>query len=59
VSGCGLWPEKVVRGRQTIFSFTHIESITLGAGEEVDEVSGGVRGTGVGRIGNVCDRASE
>ena len=26
---------------RTIFSFTHIEEITLGAGEEVEEVSGG------------------
>ena len=29
---------------QTIFSFTHIEGITLGAGEEVDEVVGGASG---------------
>ena len=26
---------------QTIFSLAHIEGITLGAGEEVDEVAGG------------------
>ena len=26
---------------QTIFSLSHIEGITLGAGEEVDEVAGG------------------
>ena len=29
---------------QTIFSLTHIEAITLGAGEEVDEVAGGASG---------------
>ena len=26
---------------QTVFSFTHIEGITLGAGEEENEVAGG------------------
>ena len=30
---------------QIIFSLTHIEGITVGAGEEVDEVSGGASGT--------------
>ena len=39
---------------QTIFSLTHIEGITLGAGEEVDKVAGGASGMGV-----VGDRASE
>ena len=29
---------------QTISSFTHIEGITLGAGEELDEVAGGKSG---------------
>ena len=29
---------------QTIFGFTHIEYITLGVGEEVDEVAGGANG---------------
>jgi hypothetical protein len=44
---------------QTIFSLTHIEGITLGAGEEVNEVVGGASGMGVDRIGEVGDRASE
>ena len=29
---------------QTVFSFIHIEEITLGAGEEVDKVAGGASG---------------
>ena len=38
----------------------HIEGIiTLGAGEEVDEVAGGARGMDVDRRGEVGDRASE
>ena len=44
---------------QAIFSLVHIEGITLGAGEEVDEVTGGVSGMGVEGIGDVGDRASE
>ena len=44
---------------QTIFSLAHIEGITLGAGEEVDEVAGGASGLGVDGIGEVGDRASE
>jgi hypothetical protein len=44
---------------QTIFSLAHIEGITLGAGEEVDEVAGRARGMGVDGIGEVGDRASE
>ena len=31
---------------QTIFSHAHIEGITMGAGEEVDEVAGGGGGMG-------------
>ena len=42
---------------QTISSLAHIEGITLGAGEEVDEVAGGAGG--VDGIGEVGDRASE
>ena len=42
-----------------IFSLTHVEGITLGAGEEVDEVAGGAGGMGVDGIGEVGDRASE
>ena len=30
--------------RQIIFGFTHIEGITLGAAEEVDELAGGANG---------------
>ena len=41
------------------FSVAHIEGITLGAGEEVDEVAGGASGMGVDRIGEVGDQASE
>ena len=44
---------------QTIFSLTCIEGITLGAGEEVDEVAGGACGMGVDRIAEVGDKASE
>ena len=32
---------------QTVFSLSHIEGITLSAGEEVDEVAGGAGGMGV------------
>ena len=31
---------------QTVFSLSHIEGITLGAGEEVDEFAGGASGMG-------------
>jgi hypothetical protein len=41
---------------QTVFSFPHIESITLGASEEVDQVVEG--GMGVNRTGEVGDRGS-
>ena len=44
---------------QTVFSLTHIEGITLGTGEEVDEVAGRASGMGMVRIGEVGDRASE
>ena len=44
---------------QAIFSFAHMEGITLGAGEEVDEVAGGASGMGVDRIGKTGDRDSE
>ena len=42
--------------RQTILSLAHIEGITLGAGEDVDEVAGGASGMGVDGIGEVSDR---
>ena len=41
------------------FNLAHIEGITLGAGEEVDEVAGGAGGMGVDGVGEVGDRASE
>jgi hypothetical protein len=44
---------------QTVFSFTHIEDIILGAGEEVNEVAGGASGMDVDRKGEVGGRASE
>ena len=44
---------------KTISSLAHIEGITLGAGEEVDEVSGGAGGMGVDGIGEVGDWTSE
>ena len=44
---------------QAIFSLAHVEGINLGADEEVNEVAGGASGTGVDRIGEVDDRASE
>ena len=44
---------------QTISSLAHIQGITLGAGEEVDEVAGGADGMGVDGIGELGDRASE
>ena len=40
----------------TIFSFSHIESITLGAGEEVEEIFGGAIGLDVDRTAQVADR---
>ena len=44
--------------RQIIFSLTHIEGITLSAGEEADEVAGGAGGMGQVRLvtGLVKDR---
>ena len=50
------WPFILV---ETIFSLAHIEGITLGAGEEVDEVAEGASAMGVDGIGEVSDRASE
>ena len=44
---------------QTISSLAHIEGITLGAGEEIDEVAGGASCIGVYRIGEIGDRANE
>ena len=44
---------------QTVFSFSHIEDITLSAGEELYEVVGGANSMGVVWIGEVHDRTSE
>ena len=44
---------------QIVFSFSHIEGTTQGAGEEVDEVARGASSMGVDKIGEVGDRASE
>ena len=40
---------------QTIFSFSYIEGITLGAGVEVNEIAVGVSGMCVGTMGEVGD----
>ena len=50
------WPFILV---DKLIRFIHIESFTLGAGEEVDEVCGGASGMGVDMIGEVGGRASE
>ena len=42
---------------QTVLSLSHIEGITLGADEEVDEVAGGANIMGLDRIGEVGNRA--
>ena len=55
----GRGPVAIHSSGQTIFSLVHIERITLGAGEEVDEVAGGAGGMGVDGIVEVADRASE
>ena len=44
---------------QTVSRLTHIEGITLGAGEEVDEVARGASGMGTDWIGDIGDRVSE
>ena len=43
---------------QTVFSLSHIERITLSAGEKVSEVAGGASGMGGDRRGEIGDRAS-
>jgi hypothetical protein len=43
----------------SVFHLPHIKGITLGAGEEIDEVARGSCGTGTDRIGEIGDRASE
>ena len=47
----GRRPVAIHSSRQTISSLAHIEGITLGAGEEVDEVAGkGAGGIGCGWV---------
>ena len=48
-------PVPIHSSGQTISSLAHIERITLGAGEEVDEVAGGAGGMDVNGIGEVGD----
>ena len=54
----GRGPVAIHSSGQTISSLAHIEGMTLGAGEEVDEIAGGAGGMGVDGIGEVGDRAS-
>jgi hypothetical protein len=56
----------ITGGTETIYStgetdsgFSHIEGITLDAGDEEDEVAGGLSGMSVDRIFEICDRANE
>ena len=39
--------------RQAVFSFLHIEGITLGSGKEIDEVARGANSMGIDGIGDV------
>ena len=45
--------------KQTIFSLSHLEGITQGAGEEVDGIAGEASGMGMNRIGEVGSWASK
>ena len=40
---------------QTVFRLPHIEGVTLGAGEEVDEAAGGASGMSVDRMGEISE----
>ena len=44
---------------QIVFGFSQIEGVTLGTGEDIDEVARGATGMGMDRIGEVGDRTSE
>ena len=59
VGTVGRRPVAIHSSGQTISTLAHIEGITLGAGEEVDEVAGGAGDMGVDGIGEVGDQASE
>ena len=43
---------------QTVFDFSHIEVVTLGAGEEVDVVAAGASSIGVNRLVEVTGLSS-
>ena len=49
-------PVAIHSSGQTVFSCSHITGITLGAGEEVDEVAGRASGMGVDGIGRLVTR---
>ena len=49
---------RIIISGQTIFSFCHIEGITLGGGEEI-EIAEGASGMGINKIGEVGDKASK
>ena len=59
ITTVGRAPVAIHSSGQTIFRLADVEGITLGAGEEVDEVAGGESGMGVDGMGEVGDRASE
>ena len=46
-------PVPIHSSEQTVFSLPYIERVTLGAGEEVDEVAGGASGMGADRLGRL------
>ena len=59
VGTVGRRPVAIHSSEQTISSLVHIEGITLGTGEEVDEVAEGAGDMGVDGIVKVGDRANE
>ena len=60
VGTVGRGPVAIHSSGKTIFSLTHIERITLGAGEEVDKVAGGAGGMGVKlKTKNITDEIKE
>ena len=44
--GCHVRVVTIYTSGQTVFNLSHIEGITLGAGEEVDEIAGGASAMG-------------
>ena len=57
IVGGGLVP--IHSSGRTVFRLPHIQGITLGAGEEVDEIARGASGMGADRIGEIGDWTSE